>query len=485
MIAVGVAAACCHSCALSRCALSPYRCPLSPHRCALSLTSALPLCAPRSAQHAHDALPRHRHRHPGDPFDAGASALLAPIRRRRSAGPRRGRSSPAAPSPTWPTEHPRRGRSSTCRAGCCCPGSSTPTCTTRRSGRSAGWACRCSTGWSGARCPRRARLADDAYAEAVAGEFLARAGPGGHHLGAGLRRALRDVRWRSCSARPSAAGCASPPGWCSATGSCRPDLLTTPGRGAGREPQADRALARRGPAALRRDAAVLAVRLGRDARRLRRAAGHADGIWFTSHINENLAEVATVARPVPRRRALPGHLRPARPGHRAQRVRPQRARHATTSWSCWARPAPGPRTARPATPRWAAGCSRSAGTSSTASGRARAPTSAPAPGSPAQGGPAGVLHAAAARRRRAAADPGPSALPGHPGRRAGPRAGRPGRRLRRRQAVRRRLAAARRGQHARGGPAARRDADDALAKIFALATPADVAGVWVGGDQIR
>lgn len=29
------------------------------------------------------------------------------------------------------------------------------------------------------------------------------------------------------------------------------------------------------------------------------------------------------------------------------------------------------------------------------------------------------------------------------------------------------------------------DAADALAKVFALATPADVAGVWVGGDRIR
>jgi guanine deaminase len=28
------------------------------------------------------------------------------------------------------------------------------------------------------------------------------------------------------------------------------------------------------------------------------------------------------------------------------------------------------------------------------------------------------------------------------------------------------------------------DAYDALAKIFALATPADVARVWVGGDQV-
>jgi guanine deaminase len=30
-----------------------------------------------------------------------------------------------------------------------------------------------------------------------------------------------------------------------------------------------------------------------------------------------------------------------------------------------------------------------------------------------------------------------------------------------------------------------RDADDALAKVFALAGPSDVRGVWVGGDRLR
>ena len=29
------------------------------------------------------------------------------------------------------------------------------------------------------------------------------------------------------------------------------------------------------------------------------------------------------------------------------------------------------------------------------------------------------------------------------------------------------------------------DADDALAKVFALGGPADVRGVWVGGDRLR
>ena len=30
-----------------------------------------------------------------------------------------------------------------------------------------------------------------------------------------------------------------------------------------------------------------------------------------------------------------------------------------------------------------------------------------------------------------------------------------------------------------------RDTSDALARMFALATPADVRGVWVGGDRLR
>ena len=29
------------------------------------------------------------------------------------------------------------------------------------------------------------------------------------------------------------------------------------------------------------------------------------------------------------------------------------------------------------------------------------------------------------------------------------------------------------------------DPDDALAKVFALAGPSDVRGVWVGGDRLR
>ena len=53
------------------------------------------------------------------------------------------------------------------------------------------------------------------------------------------------------------------------------------------------------------------------------------------------------------------------------------------------------------------------------------------------------------------------------------------------QAVRRRLAAAGPRQHARRRLGHAADADDALAKVFALGEPSDVRGVWVGGDRLR
>ena len=116
-----------------------------------------------------DALPGHGPRH-----------ARRPVHRRRAA--RRGRrgpcscatarSSSAAASPRCAPAIPAR-TSSTCAADSCCPASSTPTCTSRRSARSAGSACRCWTGSSAARCPRRPGWPTAAYAEAVAREFVA------------------------------------------------------------------------------------------------------------------------------------------------------------------------------------------------------------------------------------------------------------------------------------------------------------------------
>ena len=147
---------------------------------------------------------------PGDPFAVGPRRPGARVRR-RDRGPRRDRSWPAARTPRCRSA-PRRGGRSTSGTGCCCPGSSTPTCTTRRSGRSAGWACRCSTGWTRARCRRRPgwpRTRTPRRSPRVP----RRTGAAGHHHGAGLRVALRQ-RDGDLFTAAERAGCGSPPGRC-------------------------------------------------------------------------------------------------------------------------------------------------------------------------------------------------------------------------------------------------------------------------------
>ena len=94
----------------------------------------------------------------------------------------------------------------------------------------------------------------------------------------------------------------------------------------------------------------------------------AEGIWFTSHMNENTVEVARVIELFAGAEHYLGSYYQHGLVTAPQRVRPQCARRTISNWSCWPRPGPGWRTARPATRRWAAGCSRSAGTSSTAPG---------------------------------------------------------------------------------------------------------------------
>ena len=115
--------------------------------------------------------------------------------------------------------------------------------------------------------PEEAKLADDAYAQAIADEFLAGLIQAGHDHGAGLRRALRHRDGhllRHGRAQQAADHRRS--------GAQRPDApcrsADHPRHRAGRGPQADRALARRRPAALCGDPAVLVVGLGGDARGL-------------------------------------------------------------------------------------------------------------------------------------------------------------------------------------------------------------------------
>ena len=218
----------------------------------------------------------------------------------------------------------------------------------------------------------------------------------------------------------------------------------------------------------------------------RPAAPAADGIWFTSHLNENLAEVATVAELFPGA----GTTSDTYDQHGLVTDRSVFAHnvHATDArtGADGRERAPGSRTARPATPRWAAGCSRCAGTSSTASASRSAPTSAPAPDSSAQGG--------ACRPTSCSSCSAPTGLPLTPvhllylATRAGARPSvwptRSGTSSVGKDFdavwLRPRPAATLAAVLAHAG-----DATDALARIFALATPADVAGVWVGGSPVN
>ena len=131
----------------------------------------------------------------------------------------------------------------------------------------------------------------------------------------------------------------------------RPDLLDHPGAGA---TPTGRALAERwhGKGRLRyavtprfslsASEAMLDVVRGA-------ARATSTALWFTSHINENLAEVATVARAVPGARALHRHLPPARAGRRRAACSRTTCTPPTPSWTCWPSRGVASRTARPAT----------------------------------------------------------------------------------------------------------------------------------------
>ena len=178
------------------------------------------------------------------------------------------------------------------------------------------------------------------------------------------------------------------------------------------------------------------------------------GVWFTSHINENVAEIAQVAGLFPGARHYLDTYLPTRPGHGAQRPGPQRApgrRRARGTGRArrlgLALPDQQLRAGQRAVPATAAHRTRRPGRARLRRGRGRGAV-------PAQGGAAGLLHPAAAGPGRAPADASAPAVPGDPRRRAGAGPGRPDRRLRGRQGLRCGLAAPARGQHAGGQPQA-------------------------------
>ena len=177
-------------------------------------------------------------------------------------------------------------------------------------------------------------------------------------------------------------------------------------RGAG----ARRALARRRAQPLRRHPAVLALVHRRAARRRApRSCSDVAGSWFTSHINENPAEVDDGRASCSAvRHYLDTYDRHGLVGRRsvlAHNVHPTDAELAVAGRAR----APASRTARPATPRSAAGCSRCARhVAAGRPGRARLRRRRRHRVLAVQGGAAGLLRAAAARRPGAAARPRPT-----------------------------------------------------------------------------
>ena len=419
---------------------------------------------------------------PRNPF-VEADALTRRIRR-GDRGPRR-RDHRARPVRRADHRQLIKKRSSIFGAACCCRGWSTPTCTTRRSGRSPGWACRCWTGWRSARCPRRRGSPRTRTPRSSPGSSSPRWSSAGTTtalvFGAHFASAM-DVLFEAADR----SGLRITAGQVVSDRILRPELLTRPAIALSE----GRALIERWHGRGRlRYAVTPRFSLSATEAMLDSCAElmqAADGLWFTSHINENLAEVAEVRRAVPGSRVLPGQLRPARAGHRAQRLRPQRACDRCRTRPAGVDRAPGRRTARPATPPWAAGCSRCGGTSSVGPGWRWAPMSARGTGfSMLKEG----LQAYFMQQLL-----GADGLPLTPAHllylctRAGAQA----------LGLDDRVGDLRVGKEfdavwlkpREGSTLATvldhaSDANDALAKIFALGNPGDVAKVWVAGDRVR
>ena len=386
----------------------------------------------------------HGPRHPADdPFTGGHAA-----RRRRTPGcsSRTASSSSAARiRGSSPARHPDE-ESSTCAAGWCCPASSTPTCTSRRSGPSAGsgmplldWLERCAL-------PEEARLADAAYAAAVAGEFVAGLVDAGTTTALVFGSHFAARRGRRCSPRPTRRRAAGhQPGWCVSDRILRDDLLTTPDRAYAE----GRALAERWHGEGRTRYAVtprfslschattmLDVVRGAAWRRAPESGSPRTSTRTRPRSPRvpSCSAARTTSTPTTgtawsgRAACSPTTCTP--PTRELRAARPRRTR----AW----------RTARPATPPWAAACSRCGATSTPASGwRSGSDVGAGTGFSLFKEGLQAYFMQQLLGARRPAADRRAPALPGHRGRRA-TRSGSTTQvgDSRRRQAVRRGLAAA-------------------------------------------
>ena len=242
--------------------------------------------------------------------------------------------------------------------------------------------------------PEEARLADVDYARDVARDFLTglvRAGTTTALVFGAHYPAAVDVLFSEASQR----GVRVTAGLVVSDRVLRDDLLTTPERAY----DEGRALAERwhGSGRLRYAVTPRFSLSCSDALLDSCGALHkdVDGSWFTSHINENLAEIAAVTELFPDSCRLPRDVRPISAGRRAKRLRPQPPPVGGRTGR--ARPVPGHRRPLPdeqLRPRqwpFPAARARRERCPSRAGIRCRRRHRAVA----AQGRPAGVLHAAA------------------------------------------------------------------------------------------
>ena len=265
--------------------------------------------------------------------------------------------------------------------------------------------------------PEEARLADQAYAMAVAEELMTCL------VGAGTTTALVfgshfATAVDALFAAAERTGLRITAGQVLSDRILRDDLLTTPARAVAEGRAAAGALARQGRAPLRRHPAVLAVGLGADAGRLRRAADRGRRRVVDQPHQRERGRGRPGRRALPRAVPLPRHLPPSRAGRQPDRAGPQRPSH---------RPRVGDDGGHRVLGRPLPDQQRCAGQRAVPLQAPRRVRRRCGPGIrcrcrhrvlPDQGGTAGLLRPAAPRTRRAAVDAGPPALPGHPGRRA-------------------------------------------------------------------
>ncbi len=204
-------------------------------------------------------------RHPGRPVHRRGPAG----RRRRGTARRDGVIVERGDFADVQARAPGRGRRRPERRRGAARASSTPTSTSRRSAPSAGWACRCWTGWSAARCPRRRGCRTSRTPPPWPRSSSAGSSDAGTTTALVFGVALRRRGRRAVQRGRAGSACGSRAVWSSATGCCGTTCSRHAAARLRRGIAPRRAVARRRPQPVRRHPSVLALVRRRPARLVR------------------------------------------------------------------------------------------------------------------------------------------------------------------------------------------------------------------------